>query len=250
MNIKSIALSLLLVACHKTPTVNNVVKPQVTVPAPTVSETEATIVQVTNLKIDASQLIVFDTEVSPQSVDMAIGAISLMNDSGKEVYLILNSPGGDMFSGMRLISYIEGSKVKVNTVDWDLCASMCAELFSHGNKRLMLDHTTLMYHLTAGGVKGTMQNMKSLLTYIDLSMRKLDAYVAHRAGIDFDTFEAQVAKDLWIDAEDAVKQHLADGLVTINATGNTENIIVISQKFKKLDLKESGKYTNPLLGIQ
>lgn len=249
MNIKCIALSLLLVACNKTNPTSTVTKPQVAVAPPTVSTSPTTTVQVENLTLSPDQVIIFNTEVDRQSVDMAIAAINDKNDLHKELYIILDSPGGDVFAGMQLISYIEGSKVKVNTVNFGLCASMCAELFAHGNKRLVLDRSTLMYHLAAGGVQGTMQNMKSLLGYIDLSTRKLDAYVANRAGIDFDTFEATVVKDMWIDGEDAVKQHLADGLVTIRIKGNTDTVVNVREQFKKQHLKEDDKYKNPLVGL-
>ena len=99
-------------------------------------------------------------------------------------------------------------------------------------------------------VQGTMQNMRSLLNYIDLSTQKLDAYAANRAGIDYNTFESTVAKDLWIDAEDAIAKHLADGLVTIRIKGNTENVVNVREQFKKQNIKQDDKYKNPLVGLE
>ena len=249
MNIKCIAFALLLAACNSA-TTNTITKPLVTLAPNAVAVSKTSTQEVTNFALDPAQVIVFNTEVNQQSVEMTIAAINEKQNLNQDVYLILNSPGGDVFAGMLLISYIEGSKVKVNTVDFGLCASMCAQIFAHGAKRFMVDRTTLMYHLAAGGVQGTVQNMRSLLAYIDLSTQKLDAYAANRAGMDYATFESTVAKDLWLDAEDSIKLHLADGLVTIRIKGNDAAVINVSEEFKKKNIKQSDRYKNPLMGLE
>lgn len=235
------------------------VEKQVTAPVITPPNTDVKLNRpvthtIRNLSLDPKQVIVFNTEVTEESVNLAIKKINDLRDNKKDIYILLDSPGGSVFSGVLLISYMEASKVPVHTVNTGMCASMCAQIFSHGATRYMLNRSTLMYHLASGGVRGTMYNMKSLLKYIDITTTKLDAYIADRAGMDRDKFADLVGKDLWIDAEDALALRLGDELATVAIKTDLLPPTDIAYELKKLNITTKTPVkidpsTNPLKDV-
>lgn len=201
-----------------------------------------------NLTPDPEQVILFNTEVSDGSVNMTIERIRTLEKQKKDIYLVLDSPGGSVFDGVKLIAFIEASTVKVNTVCLSLCASMAAQIFSHGDTRYMISGATLMFHQAAGGVQGPLKEMTHRLNYVTSSVTKMDAYVADRAGIDRNEFDKMVEHELWIDSDDSIDKGLADKLVVLDVKVDQPGVFSLKREMIKLNipLAETLKGTNPL----
>ena len=77
-------------------------------------------------------------------------------DKDKDIYLYINSPGGDVASGFAIFDVMRYIKPDVVTIGMGLCASMGAFLLASGakGKRYVLPHTKMMIHQPLGGVKG------------------------------------------------------------------------------------------------
>lgn len=181
--------------------------------------------KVLNLNLNPENVLFFNSEVNASSVEAAIARIQENERKGEDLNLVLDCPGGEVFAGSRLISYMESAKIKVNTIVYGMAASMCAHIHAHGAKRYVLDRSTLMYHSAAGVVQGTVPQMRALLDYVDLETQKLDAYIAQRSGLKREDFAQLTLKNLWISGEDAVNMGLADGLVTVSVRG--ESLVTI-----------------------
>lgn len=67
-------------------------------------------------------------------------------DNRAEITLYINSPGGDVISGLGVYDYIKIMKAPIRTVCIGDAASMGAILFLAGDKREMLEHTRIMIH--------------------------------------------------------------------------------------------------------
>jgi ATP-dependent Clp protease protease subunit len=150
--------------------------------------------------------------------------INMKAQAGKPLYLLINSPGGSVMDGNLIVSAIQASPVPVYTICFQLCASMAAAIFSSGTKRFMVDRSILMFHEASGGFQGQFNQMKSRLNIFDKLVFKMDVEIARRAGIDPAVFIAKLPNELWLDAEDAVQQHFADGLVNVNLTSIINSI--------------------------
>lgn len=136
--------------------------------------------------------------------------------SGYPVYILLNSPGGSVLDGNLIVSAMQAAKAPIYTINFQLCASMCAIIHAFGTKRLVVDRSILMFHEAAGSVEGQFNQMKSRLNVFDRIVSKLDYEIAIRAKMDPAQFRKRLADEIWLDAEDAVEQHFADGLVNVN----------------------------------
>ncbi len=138
-------------------------------------------------------------------------------DSMKEVTLYINSPGGEVISGMAVYDYIQMMKAPVKTVCIGTAASMGAMIFLAGDKREMLPHTRLMIHDPAYG-GGNMAGKKphELQQYVEKLKQTQDIIVdiiAHKTGKTKEEIREKTKDDSYFNAEEAIEYGLATGIV-------------------------------------
>lgn len=181
---------------------------------------EATSTTVVRAVSPSSDKIIFlSTQIDKGSVDDTLNALEKARNAGlSEVYLVIDSPGGSVLDGAKLVSYMRASKMKINTVCETLCASMGFHIFEAGHKRLVLEKAVLMGHPASGGARGTIEEMKSMIDMIKLYVDRMDADIASRAGIPFDEFKVMMLNNSWLEGRDAVAKKLADEIVTLEIT--------------------------------
>jgi ATP-dependent protease ClpP protease subunit len=92
---------------------------------------------------------------------------------------------------------------------------MAAIIHQYGKERFMVNRSLLMFHPAAGGLQGSVDQMRSRLGMIDRYVNKMDAYIAKRAGIPYDRFMVAILTEVWIDAEDSLALHFADKIVNV-----------------------------------
>jgi ATP-dependent Clp protease protease subunit len=195
--------------------------------------------KIERLNVDAKDLVFLVDEVNFSSMTAVIQQLNDRQKTSKEIFLLIDSPGGSVFDGNQIVTAMEASKVPVHTVCIGLCASMAAIIHQHGVKRLMFDRAVLMFHPAAGGLQGTLEQMQSRLSMITRIVEKEDLYIAKRAGITFDDFKTKWLVELWIDGEDSVNQKFADGLVFIDfLKKGTTQVVTEEDKKKRSRLQE------------
>lgn len=84
-------------------------------------------------------------------------------DSEKDIYLYINSPGGVVTAGMAIYDTMQFIKADVQTIVMGMAASMASVLASSGTKgkRFALPHSEVLIHQPSGGAQG--QQLKLLL---------------------------------------------------------------------------------------
>lgn len=196
----------------------NITVPQLQLPASPLATEPVRTKTIKSFKIDPSQVLTFDVVVTNASVEEAIHQLDIMTSTNSTVYLFINSPGGSVFAGNKLIAYIEASKATINTVCIGICASMAAHIHQTGKARMVFDNAILMFHPASGGADGQIENMISLLTSVKSMVDKLDAKIAKRSGMSFGEFKARVAFEYWVLSDEAYDKHFADSIVYISTT--------------------------------
>ena len=126
-------------------------------------------------------------EISQESVYGLILQLRYLQrvDPEKEITMYINSPGGEISSGLALYDTMQAVKCPVRTVCTGMAASMAALLFASGNRRDMLPHARIMIHdpLMSGGVGGTALRVDALARDL-MKMRETVAmiFLRPRAG--------------------------------------------------------------------
>lgn len=175
-----------------------------------------TVIKVDQLDVDSSQVVMFEEDVNYTSVGKAISQLKAVLKSNDKAYLFIDSPGGSVFDGAKLLAFIEGSKKPVYTVCVGMCASMGFHIFEAGKKRYMTTNAVLMTHPAAGGLRGTVPEMKALLELIERFTAAMDAKIAKRAGLSKEQFELMNLRNSWLMADEALGLRLADSIVNVD----------------------------------
>lgn len=134
-------------------------------------------------------------------------------DSGEEITIYINSPGGSVISGLALYDVLTAAKSPVRTVCIGDAASMGAILFLAGDKREMLPHTRLMIHdpsfgsMDVGGKKP--HELRQEVESLDRVKRTLAGIIAKKTGKPFKEICRITANDTYFTAEEAIKFGLA-----------------------------------------
>lgn len=139
-------------------------------------------------------------------------------ESINDITLYINSPGGDVVSGLALYDYIQLMKKTVNTVCTGTAASMGAILFLAGEKRSMLPHTRLMIHDPSFG-NGDFSGQKPHeiqrhLDKLNESRSTLAQIISEKTGKTLEEIYTVTADDTYYNAEEAIAFGLATDIYT------------------------------------
>lgn len=132
---------------------------------------------------------------------------------GKEIQLIINSPGGYVTSGFAIYDTMKGISSPVSTICTGYAASMGSILLSAGEKgrRFILPHARVMIHQPSGGAGGTAADMVIQMEEI-IKTKKLGAEIlAENCGQTVETIMKDFNRDYWMSADESVKYGIVDG---------------------------------------
>ena len=165
------------------------------------------------------RIIMLDTEVSEHSASLLVAQLLFLESQSpkKDIYMYINSPGGVVTAGMAIYDTMQFIKPDVCTIVMGQACSMGSLLATAGaaGKRYMLPYARHMIHQPSGGARGQatdiqiqareIQKMKTYLTEI---------YAKHNtAGKTFEELSADMERDLFMSAEEALAYGLIDKII-------------------------------------
>jgi len=139
-------------------------------------------------------------------------------DPNKDIYVYVNSGGGEVTAGMAIYDTFQFIKPDVSTVVMGQACSMgsCLAQAGAAGKRLILPNARHMIHQPSGGARGQATDIQIQAQEI-LKMKKYltEIYVKHNtAGRTFEELTNDMERDNFMSAEEAVAYGLADKIVT------------------------------------
>ena len=136
-------------------------------------------------------------------------------DSEKDIYLYINSPGGSVSAGMAIYDTMQYIKNDVATVTMGLAASMGQFLLTAGapGKRYALPNARVLMHQPLGGIGGTATEIKIQADQMKFTKRKMAELIAFHSGQTVEKITADSDRDRWFDAEEAKAYGLVDHVV-------------------------------------
>ena len=138
-----------------------------------------------------------------------------IEDPGKEITLFINSPGGEVSSGLAVYDTMQAVSCPVRTVCAGTAASMAAILFAAGDKRDILPHARIMIHdpLVPGGIGGSALRINSIAKDLMQTRETVGRILARHTGHDLEEILDKTATDCYFDAGEAVTWGLADRII-------------------------------------
>ena len=139
-------------------------------------------------------------------------------DSTKDIYLYINSPGGVVTSGMAIYDTMNFIKSDVQTIVIGMAASMASVLVSSGTKgkRFGLPHSTVMIHQPSDGAQGQQTEIQIAAEEILKTRKMINEILAKNSGQSFEQVEQDTERDHYLTAQEAVDYGLLDGVMDSN----------------------------------
>ena len=139
-------------------------------------------------------------------------------NSNKDIYMYINSPGGAVTAGMAIYDTMQFINPDVVTIAMGQVCSMGSLLAQAGapGKRLILPNTRHMIHQPSGGARGQATDIQIQAQEILKMKRYLtEIYAKHNSqGKTFDELAADMERDFFMSATEAVAYGLADRVIT------------------------------------
>ena len=140
-------------------------------------------------------------------------------DSTKDIYLYINSPGGVVTSGMAIYDTMNFIKSDVQTIVIGMAASMASVLVSSGakGKRFGLPHSQVLIHQPSGGAQGQQTEIEIAATEILKTRKMINEILAKNSGQPIEKINRDTERDHYLTAQEAVDYGLLDGIMENNS---------------------------------
>ena len=167
------------------------------------------------------RIIFLGSEVRDENANAICAQMLLLaaEDSDKDIWLYINSPGGSVTAGMAIFDTMQWVPNDVATVAMGMAASMGQFLLSAGTpgKRYATPHARVMMHQPSGGIGGTASDIKIQAEQMLHIKKQMAELIAQHTGQSLEQIERDSDRDRWFTAEEAKEYGFVDHVIT-NAT--------------------------------
>jgi ATP-dependent Clp protease protease subunit len=141
--------------------------------------------------------------------------IALAEDSEGPITVLISSPGGHVESGDAIHDIIRFVRAPVTTVGTGWVASAGTHVFLAAPKqrRLCLPNTRFMIHQPGGGMGGPATDIAIQAKEILRTRERIAKVISRETGQPFDKVLADMERDFWLSAEEAIKYGLVSKII-------------------------------------
>ena len=139
-------------------------------------------------------------------------------DSGKDIYLYINSPGGVVTAGLAIYDTMNFIKSDVQTIVMGMAASMASVLASSGTKgkRFALPNSEILIHQPSGGAQGQQTEIEIVAEEILKTRKKINQILADNSGQSVEKLNHDTERDNYLSAQEAKDYGLIDDIMENN----------------------------------
>ena len=163
------------------------------------------------------RIIMLSGEVNDQMANSVIAQLLFLDaqDSEKDIYLYINSPGGVITSGLAMLDTMNCIKSDVQTIAIGMAASMASVLLAGGTKgkRFALPNSTILIHQPSGGAQGQQTEIEIAAEEILKTRRKMNQILADATGQTIEQIKKDTERDHYMSAQEAKDYGLIDDIL-------------------------------------
>ena len=160
------------------------------------------------------RIVFLGSSINDQVANIIVAQLLFLDadDPEREIYLYINSPGGSVYAGLAIYDTMNHLRAPVSTFCVGMAASMGALLLAAGDKgkRNALPNARIMLHQPSSGYQGTAADIEIAAKEILGTRERLNRILAETTGQKLSKINADVDRDRWMSAEEAVKYGLVD----------------------------------------
>ena len=160
------------------------------------------------------RIIFLGTEVNDYTANVLQAQLLYLDsvDSGKDINVYINSPGGSVYAGLGIYDTMQFIQSDVSTICTGMAASMAAVLLVAGqkDKRFALKHSRVMIHQPMGGISGQASDIEITSREILKLKQELYTIISDHSGQPYDKVYADSDRDYWMTAAEAKDYGMID----------------------------------------
>jgi ATP-dependent Clp protease protease subunit len=169
------------------------------------------------------RVVFLDGEIGDANADIVIAQLLFLQsqDPGRDINLYINSPGGSVTAGLAIYDTMQHIKPDVQTICVGQAASMAAVLLGGGanGKRTILPSARVLIHQPWGGVQGQATDIGIQAKEIIRLKKLIIKYLAEHTKKGEDIIAADLERDMFMSAEEAVEYGIVDSILTRGKNG-------------------------------
>lgn len=172
-------------------------------------------------RLMADRKIFIEGEIHEEAACEFAKQVMLLNreDDKQPIDVFINSPGGEINSGLLMYDVIQASKAPIRTYCVGRAYSMGAVLFACGNHgRYMLPHSELMIHepLLGSRVGGSSSSIKSISESLLKTKQKLNRLLSKHTGRTEEEIDKATESDHYFNPEESIAFGLCDEMIAFD----------------------------------
>ncbi|MFZ2151271.1 MAG: ATP-dependent Clp protease proteolytic subunit [Candidatus Absconditicoccaceae bacterium] len=140
-------------------------------------------------------------------------------DPDKDIVMYINTPGGEVYSGMAIYDTMQYIKCDICTICVGLAASMGSIFLVGGKKgkRYSLSHSKVMIHqplIGGSGITGQATDIQIEAEEMMKLKKMLTEIMAKHTGLKFDKVAQDMERNKWISPEEALEYGIIDKIIS------------------------------------
>ena len=164
------------------------------------------------------RIIFIGTAIEDHMANLIIAQMLFLesDEPDQDIYLYINSPGGQVSSGMAIYDTMQYIKPDVQTICIGQAASMGALLLAAGapKKRFALPHSRIMIHQPSGGFQGQHTDIEIQAKEITRIRAILDGILAKHSGKAIEQVNQDTERDHYMTGQEAKSYGLIDSVIS------------------------------------
>jgi len=174
------------------------------------------------LEIDETRTVEIKGVIQGYSANKVIEQLEALDD-GKPILIRIDSPGGEIFSGVRILKAMDEVKSPITCYVSGMAASMAA-VIATACPVLFVDKLSMsMFHEYSAGYEGSRKQLKSHMAASEAMWEMLASQTAKNLGISTAEFERRIdGIEWWLSPQEAVRSGFARAIV--------EKVVVVKKR--------------------
>lgn len=137
-------------------------------------------------------------------------------DSKKDIHLYINTPGGEIASGLAIVDTMNFITPDVSTICVGMAASMGSIILASGakGKRFILPNSEVLIHQPRmSQTGGTTADLKITAEEMVKALNRTAEILAKQTGNSLEKIKKDMDRDYWLHGDEAVKYGIVDKVI-------------------------------------
>jgi ATP-dependent Clp protease protease subunit len=163
------------------------------------------------------RIIFLGTPIDDQIANLIIAQLIHLEseDPEKDIQIYINSPGGQVYSGLAIYDTMQYVKPDIQTTCIGIAMSMGAVILAGGakGKRVALPNAKILIHQVSGGFQGQATDIEIQARETINLKRRLEEIIARHTNQPMEKVSKDMERDYYLNAEDAQEYGIVDQVV-------------------------------------